>query len=213
MPKVVHRQLLQENYLQKGKWEIREAKSFPPTPPNTTPSFNSVAAAHTSSPSSAPTNRKSPPPPSPLPAKAKPALFNQLSLRAHVGMLKLWGDWLCALQRAFSSGESDSASFPLFYFWRGCQSRLQSLFVREASQSPPRRDQPIQKLSCNSWPCCSSGGMQQSGDVSRCMFFCIFNFTSPSTPVGLAITVSSSVTLAAPGFINSNAMKILLRGY
>lgn len=112
MPKVVHRQLLQENYLQKGKWEIREAKSFPP--PNTTNSLNSVTVAHTSSPSSAPTNRKSPPPPSPLPAKAKPVLFNQLTPRARVGMLKLQGDWLCALQRAFSSGESDSASFPLF---------------------------------------------------------------------------------------------------
>lgn len=98
----------------KGEMGNKRSRELFFPPPNTTPSLKSVAVAHTSSPSSAPTNQKSPPSPSPLPAKAKPALFNQLALRAHVGMLKLRGDWLCALQHAFSSGESDSASFPPF---------------------------------------------------------------------------------------------------
>lgn len=169
MPKLVHRQLLQENYLQKGKWKKKQHRAFPPSPPSITSSLKSVADASTSSSPYKPSQKFSSTPP---PAKLTQPLFNQIALWTHVQMLKLLGCYPCILYPVFALRQSDSASFPHhLYFGRVAKAGCKA-FSKESDA--PHRNELMQKLSNSIWPCCSNTGMQHLVTLHILMHFWLY---------------------------------------
>lgn len=166
MPKLVHRQLLQENYLQKGKWGGKKKSSTEHSPPSITSSLKSVTGASTSSPHHKPPQKLSS---TPLPAKPTQPLFNQVALWTHVQILKLLGCYLCVLHPVFTLWESDSASFPhLLYFGRVVKAACKTF---SKGSDALHRNELMQKLSNSLWPCYSDTGMQHLVTLHVLMHF------------------------------------------